>query len=181
MPGQGKLPFIENNENLNDNLTSCEKRLARVLKQFSKDESLLHYRQTTTWSYHCWNCPEYQDRYRVVLYPHRHITRNDKIYRIIRMVYHASSKTSIAQKMKFSIMDFFIPPIDWPLKSDYSSLVLMMQNYSLIKAQHRLWDASFNIRKFESNSIDLESIANSEIPINDFKKLLRLLWNKKDD
>ena len=48
MPGQGKLPFIENNEILNDNLTSCEKRLARVSKQFSKDESLLEYRQTTT-------------------------------------------------------------------------------------------------------------------------------------
>ena len=49
------------------------------------------------------------------------------------------------------------------------------------KAQHRLHDASFNLPKFESKSIDLDSTVNSQIPINDFTKLLRLLWNKKDD
>ena len=46
--GQGKLPLIENHEILNDDLTNCQKRLARLSKQFSKDESYLQHCQATT-------------------------------------------------------------------------------------------------------------------------------------
>ena len=51
------------------------------------------------------------------------------------------------------------------------------QNYFL----HRLHDVSFNLQKFRRNFVDLDSIVISEIPSNDFAKVLGLLWKKSDD